>query len=379
MVIGMNPKCVLCDVNIREDNDTEEHIIPNSIGGRKKVKGFICNTCNRKSGDSWETALAKQLNPLSLFFRISRERGVAPQQVFSTSSGDSLVLKHDGSMTLPKPCYSESVDDEKINIQIQARDMKEAKKMLKGVARKYPKANVAPLLDQAKPQSSYSPDMMHFNLSFGGSEAGRSIIKSALAVVIDAGESVESCLPAIEYLKDENAEACFGYYYEKDLVTNRPGGIPFHCVAVEGDASSGLVLCYIEYFGIQRVVGCLAEKYDGKSFKHSYAIDPISGLELDLTIDLCLPLSEVREAYNYKKIPKGSMEKAVFSIVPVQLEKHQEQEKDIVLNNAIRQAFENTGLKEGEQILPEHAKQIASTISEQLLPLLMHRLGMNKR
>lgn len=375
----MNPKCVLCDDEINVKNDTAEHIIPNSIGGRKKVKGFICNTCNRKSGDSWETALASQLNPLSLFFRISRERGVAPPQVFSTDSGGSVTLKHDGSMTLPKPSYSETTTDEKVNIQIQARNVKEAQKMLKGVSRKYPKAKVDHLLEQAKPQSSYSLDMMHFELSFGGAESGRSIVKSALAVVIDAGKSVESCLPAIAYLKDKNAEACFGYYYEKDLVINRPEGTPFHCVAVEGNAFTGLLICYVEYFGVQRVVGCLADKYNGESFKHSYSLDPITGLELELSVDLNLPLSEIREAYNYEKIPKGSMEKAISSVVPVQMQKHGDQERERVLNTAMAKAFEKTGLKEGEQILPEHAKQIASTISEEMLPLIMHQLGINKQ
>lgn len=375
----MKPKCVLCDISISEDNDTEEHIIPNSIGGRKKVKGFICNTCNRKSGDSWESALAKQLNPLSLFFRISRERGVSPQQQFNTSSGDSIVLKHDGSMALPKPIYSEIVDDENIQIQIQARDMSEAKKMLKGVARKYPKVNIDSLLEQAKPQSSYCSDMINFELSFGGSEAGRSIIKSALAIIIDAGKSVESCLLGIEYLRNKKAEACFGYYYEKDLIINRPEGVPFHCVSVEAGANSGLILCYIEYFGIQRVVGCLSKNYNGESFKHTYAIDPITGLELELVVDLSLSLSDVHAAYNYKKLSNGSIENAISSVVSVQLAKYKEQERNRVLNNAFIKACEDAGLKEGDQILPEHVSAIASTMSEELLPLLIHQLGMNEQ
>ncbi|GAL13836.1 hypothetical protein JCM19233_4843 [Vibrio astriarenae] len=77
-----HPKCALCDVEITEKNDTKEHLIPNAIGGRKKVKGFICENCNNASGDDWESELAKQLNPLSLFFGISRERGEAPPQLF---------------------------------------------------------------------------------------------------------------------------------------------------------------------------------------------------------------------------------------------------------------------------------------------------------
>ena len=66
--------CALCNVEIAEQNDSKEHIIPNSIGGRKKVKGFICKDCNNKSGREWDDALAQQFNPLSLLLGIKRER-----------------------------------------------------------------------------------------------------------------------------------------------------------------------------------------------------------------------------------------------------------------------------------------------------------------
>ncbi|BDM65098.1 hypothetical protein NFHSH190041_25500 [Shewanella sp. NFH-SH190041] len=209
----MAANCALCGQLITQDNDTKEHIIPNAIGGRKKVTGFICNTCNNKSGDTWENELAKQLNPLSLFFRISRERGNAPRQKFGMTDGNEIVLEHDGSMALPKPQYSENIVDGKVHISIQARTVQEAKGMLKGVARKYPNANVDSFLDNPQIKSTYSPGMMEFNLSFGGHDAGRSIVKSALAVISDAKQSTAVCQHAIAYLTDQNAEACFGYYY----------------------------------------------------------------------------------------------------------------------------------------------------------------------
>ncbi|MEI8647094.1 HNH endonuclease [Paraglaciecola sp. Hal342] len=35
------PECVLCDVKISKDNDTREHLIPNAIGGRKKLEALF--------------------------------------------------------------------------------------------------------------------------------------------------------------------------------------------------------------------------------------------------------------------------------------------------------------------------------------------------
>ena len=137
-------KCALCDVEITKNNDTKEHIIPNVIGGRKKIKGFICRACNSTSGDSWDKELAKQLNPLSLFFGIKRERRDVPSQLFETTSGDKLKLHANGSMADENPVFLETALDDGIStrINIQARDIKEAKNMLKGVKKKYPKFDI---------------------------------------------------------------------------------------------------------------------------------------------------------------------------------------------------------------------------------------------
>ncbi|MBB3212453.1 5-methylcytosine-specific restriction endonuclease McrA [Herbaspirillum sp. Sphag1AN] len=61
-------KCQLCRDELNHSNDSKEHIIPNAIGGKKKVSGFICKSCNNKAGETWDAELASQLNWFSLFF-----------------------------------------------------------------------------------------------------------------------------------------------------------------------------------------------------------------------------------------------------------------------------------------------------------------------
>ena len=160
--------CALCDIIITNENDTKEHIVPNAIGGRKKIKGFICRACNSTSGDSWDKELAKQLNPLSLFFGIKRERGSTPSQVFETTAGDKLKLHANGSMSNESPVFLENVLDDGIStrINIQARDMKEAKNMLKGVKKKYPKFDIEDTFNKLEIQSSYCSDMLRMRSSF---------------------------------------------------------------------------------------------------------------------------------------------------------------------------------------------------------------------
>lgn len=376
-----SPNCVLCDEEITEENDTKEHLIPNAIGGRKKIKGFICESCNNASGDDWESELAKQLNPLSLFFGISRERGDAPSQLFETTGGDKLRLNVDGSMDIEKPVYSESPLESGagVQIQIRARSVPEAKRMLQGVKRKYPQVDLNELLDNAKSQSSYCPDMLHFNFSFGGHEAGRSIVKSALALAVYSGIPAKECAEAIDYLKNDDAEACFGYFYEKDLIKSRPEGIPLHCVSIKGCSKTKQVIGYVEYFGVQRVILCLSGAYEGPDISDTYAINPITGEELALLVDLNLSNLEIREAYDYKKIPNGSVESAFGAVIPTGMKASFEKEKDRVLNEAVMYAFENCGAKEGEMLMPEHVNKLTGLMMEKLEPFILHQFTQSRK
>src|SRR5690606_17888671 len=153
----------------------------------------------------WDKELAKQLNNLSLFFGIKRERGNVPPELIETTAGDRFSLNVDGSMTIEKPIYSEipSQGNDSVQINITARDINEAKNILKGVKRKYPQVDTDHFLDNLKIQSYYCSDMLKFDMSFGGHEAGRSIVKSALALAVSSGIPSKICTEAINYLKNE--------------------------------------------------------------------------------------------------------------------------------------------------------------------------------
>ncbi|GAF59264.1 hypothetical protein JCM18902_2104 [Psychrobacter sp. JCM 18902] len=370
-------KCALCDVEITKNNDTKEHIIPNAIGGRKKIKGFICRACNSTSGDSWDKELAKQLNPLSLFFGIKRERRDVPSQLFETTSGDKLKLHANGSMADENPVFLETALDDGIStrINIQARDIKEAKNMLKGVKKKYPKFDIEDAFSKLKIQSLYCSDMLRTDFSMGGPEAGRSIVKSALALAVYSGIPTESCIEATNYLNNEDSEACFGYFYELDLVKNRPQDTPIHCVSVKGCDKSNQVIAYVEYFGVQRMVLCLGSNYTGEAISNTYSINPITGKGLELAVELNLTNDEIREAYQYKKIPSGSVEEAFEKVIPAGMKAAYKKEQNRVVNKAIHKAFGNCGAKEGEMLMPENIEKIISIFMEEIEPFIMHNMS----
>jgi hypothetical protein len=138
---------------------------------------------------------------------------------------------------------------------------------------------------------------------FGGPLGGRSIVKTVLAFAYKNGVNVAQCEEALAYLRDEAARPCFGYYYETDLVSGRPSGVPIHVTAVSGRPGARLLLAYLEYFGLHRVVICLSRSYGGPAFDHAYGLDPLTGAEIQVRVKLEFSQNEIDEIDDYKKVP----------------------------------------------------------------------------
>ena len=67
--------CWLCSVVITPENDSNEHVIPQAIGGRKTVNGFICKCCNSETGHAWDAGLMKFLEFFTVHENPMREDG----------------------------------------------------------------------------------------------------------------------------------------------------------------------------------------------------------------------------------------------------------------------------------------------------------------
>lgn len=126
--------CYLCSEPLTFQNDSGEHIIPNSIGGKREVKGFICGACNGAAGETWDSDLAKQFNKLALFFRVVRDRGENRSEVIETTAGEKLIYGKN-SLKFFAPVITQELRGAGIHLQISANNMKQAREILKGLKR----------------------------------------------------------------------------------------------------------------------------------------------------------------------------------------------------------------------------------------------------
>lgn len=66
--------CYICGKELTKSNESEEHIIPNAIGGKLKSNKLICKDCNNKIGYKSDSKLAEQLNMITNLLNINRDR-----------------------------------------------------------------------------------------------------------------------------------------------------------------------------------------------------------------------------------------------------------------------------------------------------------------
>ena len=369
-----NDECMSGGHAVTDANDSREHIIPNSIGGRRKTKRFLCETCNHKYGTSWDAELASQLNGLCHFFEVKRERGEPPPESVTTTAGESLRLLPGGSLGLEKPNHKVEPAPGGDRIQIAARNMKEARKMLKGFKRKYPQIDIDATLAQAKPATSYPEGMINIPVQIGGPLAGRAIVKSAAALAHECGISISTCEVAASYLRNTVTEPCFGYFNASDLVLNRPQGVPFHCVAISGSPDTGLLLGYVEFFGFLRIVVLLSELYSGPAQSYAYAIDPRTGYELVLNVRLAFSRKDIADIFNYLCADTSIFEQSASAVIGPAHAARSLRERNRVTREAVEYAFKNCGAKEGDRLSEEHCARIAKLVAERLAPFVANVL-----
>jgi hypothetical protein len=367
--------CALCNEILNESLDSREHLILNAIGGRRKVRGVLCMRCNNTSGADWDSELADQLNPLALLFGIERQAGQAPAQKFETATGEHFWLNPDGTMSPAAVPYRKTPKDGGgWQIQISSRSLADARKILKGVAEKYPEVDYERTLATAERKVDYLDDALKMSLGIGGERAGRSIVKSALCLAVAEGVDPMQCANARSYLNDEKAEPCFGFYYACDLVRDRPRHVPLHCVAVSNRGCDGQLLGYVEFFGFHRMLICLADTFQGPDVHASYAVNPMTGQELMLNVELALPRAEVAATYAYERLPDGAYQAILGELIPVAQKLSFERERDRAILRAFHSAMQACGVPKGGDLPAEKRWEFSRLMAEQMMPFLTRHL-----
>jgi HNH endonuclease len=367
---GLDNECALCDRSINIVGDSGEHVIPNSIGGRRQIRKFICRECNSRTGDTWDAEIWRQFSHIAMMHGVVRDRGDPPSVLIQTADGSRFLLLADGTMTIDKPNFAKSTDERGTSINISARDSKEARRMAKQVAKKNPRLSVGSLLDKMVATETHLESPVVASASFGGPLAGRSMVKSAVALAASLGVDPRHCEAARPYLKDDSETPPYAFFYMRDLIAHRPTDHAFNCVSVFGDTVSGKLVGYIEYFSLCRIAIILSESYAGEMVRGTYAFNPATGEEIDLEIDLHLSDEEL-DCIRENSAHSAENHKAAFDLGMAAIYRRtQLRHWERATRDAFDHACKALGLTPEETVPPERANEFVALMMEHLSPFL---------
>lgn len=275
----MAKKCFLCDKELNKDTNSKEHIIKNSIGGKKQVKGFICKTCNNITGNEWDHDIDKNFGKvLSVMFNIKRDRGkVQDLKVKDTLSNKNFLI-NSNKIEQIEPEYT--YDEENGKILITAPNEKrgdqylEELKKLGIIPEETIKEEVFLINEKVKIDTSFNFDIPELKSNFS-----KSIVKSALALLSthNNGSTLKYCKVAKDFLKNDVNNCIEHNNYIS--IENRPFATPLHCVYVF--SNKNIINAYVELFGIARYIICLSNTYNGSDINLVYAINPQTAEEIN--------------------------------------------------------------------------------------------------
>lgn len=205
--------CYVCGIEIDNSNRTVEHIFLNSIGGRLKSDKLICRKCNTEFGSDVDSELSEQLNPICNMLNINRDRGnPQPISVQEKESGEKWLLGPGGKPIMVKPSIQEQNNGEQKHIQVVARSMQEARRIMKGLRKKYPQLDIEQEMKKASLKSEYLDKHFEFGFNIGGEKAFRSICKTAVNFYILHGGELDKIEHLVPYIKNGQGSNYVWFY-----------------------------------------------------------------------------------------------------------------------------------------------------------------------
>ncbi len=367
--------CALCGSQITALNDSEEHVIANALGGRLKVRSFLCAPCNSSTGHRWDAELASQLQVLCLLVGGDRERGQTSPLVVTTTTGQALRITPDQGLSLAHPSYKAEKTENGLRISFVARTMAEARQRLRELKAKYPTIDLEAAEAQVRSSWAWPEGLMNHSFQIGGPAASRALVKSVAAFAFHSGLPANAFADAIAYLRRAEEPPPLGWYYATDPLGGRLEGTPVTCVGVHANPRTGMVLGYAEYFGIHRAVVALGDGYTGAEVRAVHGFDPRTGAVLPVTIDLPFDADELQAIFRYERIPAGVIEGACEPILLGALRRQAEAEPRRVIGEAFDHALATCGLAPDQEISAEAVHQIAALATDYLTPWLLHHLS----
>lgn len=264
-----------------ENDLNEEHIIPQSIGGRL-TEFLYCVKCNSVFGDSLDVEISNHFGRFGTILNIRRKRG-KNQPVKDKAIDSGTELSFNGKqLKRANPIVNYKINEDGNTLEsadITARSEDELEKIINGLRKKYTISENFRLFCE----HHVGPTDTEHDFIIDSRPIRRAISKIAYGFLCKKLPSIaksDSLDPMRLYLKyDEGVDlACANYVATSFMVDYRR---PFHKIHISCNRRRGFVVGYVTIFGIFRFTVLLAKHRRGVEVADiDYTFEPVSQREV---------------------------------------------------------------------------------------------------
>lgn len=366
--------CYICGEEISFENETEEHILLNAIGGILKTKTLICKKCNSEFGQEIDAELSKQLNFVSNMLNIKRDRG-EPQnlEVKSKKSGEQILIQPGGKPVMRIPKINKEIDKNNgITFSIVTPNITIARKTLKGLKRTYKQIDVEDILSKAKKERKYLSEKYEVNIVIGGEKAFRSICKTAINFYMLNGGSKKYIEHLISYIRGEGNSNCVQYFYNNSDIIPKNSDEVLHSIVIKGNSNEKLLLAYIELFNCYKFIILLNDEYDGNNIDITYHFNVLQRSEVNKSSSLNISRSEILGLLQSSQLPLKEIERETSKLLSLAYKKQNSEH----INSLLQVGLDNSLKKypEGEIITEDMINELVNETMKQVTPWIINKL-----
>ena len=304
--------CFYCGNNIDESNKTEEHIIPNYIGGKLKTKNILCKDCNSKIGTDIDLGF-KDLEVFTNLLNPCRDRN----KNINSNNVKCNILCDNGFMEINRRCdksvyggnfeFDENTKEFKMNyVYTNKRDLDKyfntiIKTFIVGKMKKDGANNqkIEEKLAEIYKKILEKVDTKNNNIFYSQIQLNKTgkIFLSALKVIIEyfIYNNFDKILikDKIDDLKNNNIKNVYGYsnyYFNNDFFDSESIN---HLIYLKGDNKNKILCGVLSIYGIFNCIFLLNDNYNGEDFVKSYYYDLITNKEIKFDKSLLLNINDV--------------------------------------------------------------------------------------
>jgi hypothetical protein len=351
--------CYWCGKEITRENASEEHIIPNSIGGHLKSRKLLCIKCNNKFGENIDFELSKQFQFFTIYLAINRERGKPPAFLFDEiDDGDNYILESNGKIKLKHPNFKETKEGNVVKYKIRTNTSKE----LNEIVEKLQKKNAGEMSVISRGTDNKPIDLgreLHFD-----PKIFPAILKIAISMYIEKTNDLESIKDAINDLKNNIGSKVDHIIFDNDLIEPDDKEIS-HFIFIKGSKIEKKLYAIIELFNFKQFIIKLSGNYDNNDIEYLYIYDIVKRKEVFHKITN-VPSYNYIFNYDYTKASHdfSIVERKISRIMTIGLENHNFIELKETANEVYKEYFRSQNneiqlfLEQNEILVKEEIKRL---------------------